>query len=149
MGYIVHTLRTMLPSKILIHWARELCVLCFCAILSMWITSLALGQWNHENIGLDNGLSPVRCQAISWTDADLLWSDPQGRLIFIEKLDLKMSCAMCQKSNERVWYISAEDCSDSIAKALELLQSCNNPSIYGTIFLHTVRVIFVFWCQQI
>ena len=26
------------------------------------------------NIGSGNGLSPVRCQTITWTNADLLWT---------------------------------------------------------------------------
>ena len=30
------------------------------------------------NSGSGNGLSPLQCQAITWTDVDLLWIGPLG-----------------------------------------------------------------------
>ena len=32
---------------------------------------------NEDNIGLDNGLSPLQDQAITWTNIDILWIGTQ------------------------------------------------------------------------
>ena len=64
----------------------------------MWQTSL-----NWVNIGSDNGLSPVRHQAITWTIADLLSFGHRNHIsvkffiehqaLFVKKMHLKMSSA--------------------------------------------------------
>ena len=63
---------------------------------------------NWVNIGAANGLSPARCWAITWTNADLLSNGPSGTnfseiwiatLTFsFRKMRLKMSSAKCRPS---------------------------------------------------
>ena len=63
---------------------------------------------NWVNIGSANGLSPARCWAITWTNADLLSNGPSGTnfseiwiatLTFsFRKMRLKMSSAKCRPS---------------------------------------------------
>ena len=102
------------------------------------------------SIGSHNGLSPGRRQAIIWTNAgiSLIW--PLGTnfseiLIGIhtftfKKMHLKLclengshfvSASMCQPV---AWWCHmdglVQDCSNSIANALELLQSCTKPSMW-------------------
>ena len=78
---------TINHSLILTHWTR---------VTHICVSKLGI-------IGTNNGLSPVRCQAIIWTNADLLSIGPLGRNfsdIYIRlpqfsfsKLHLKMSSA--------------------------------------------------------
>ena len=57
--------------------------------------SLFLGlQLTIFHIGADNGLAPIRRQAIIWTNAGILLTGPLGRNLF-KKMHLKMSSLKC------------------------------------------------------
>ena len=113
---------------------------------------------NLNIIGSDNGLLPGRHQAIIWTNAGILLTGPLGtnfneilieiHTFSLKEMHLKMSSAkwrpFCHSLNGLKWrkqillqwqdtvYFDGlvQDCSNSIANALELLQSCTKPSIY-------------------
>ena len=75
---------------------------------------MAIAQWgsylqwslSYLIIGSGNGLSPVRCHAIAWTNTDLLSIGPSGTnfsdiwiltiMVFTEKMHLKMSSVIWQ-----------------------------------------------------
>ena len=94
------------------------------------------------NIGSGNGLSPDHCEALTYIYAHLLWighleTNPMVILI-------KMHFFHQENAFENVykmWVILfrppycdglVQDCSNSIANALELLLSCTIPSIYSS-----------------
>ena len=78
------------PSYALTHWGR--------------VTQLCIGK--STIIGSDNGLSPDRRQAISWTNAGILLIGPLGtyfseilngiQTFSLKKMHLKMSSAKCR-----------------------------------------------------
>ena len=63
-----------------------------------WVTHIPISELTI--IGSDNGLSPGRRQTITWTNINwnlrkkLHWHFKQNSYIFVQKLHLKMSCAM-------------------------------------------------------
>ena len=85
--YSCRIIPTSLRANVLTHWGR--------------VTHICIGKLTIT--GSDNGLSPRRCQAIIWTNADILLIWPLGTMfseIFIEiqpfslkKMHLKMSSA--------------------------------------------------------
>ena len=51
-----------------------------------------MASWNFANIGLGNGLYPVRCHAITWTDYEILLIGPLSEiLIRIQKISFKIT----------------------------------------------------------
>ena len=67
---------------------------------------------NQAAIGLDNGLAPLQCQAIIWTNVALLWIGPLGNVgenvmkiqwFPFKEINLEMSLAkrllLCVKLN--------------------------------------------------
>ena len=82
---------------------------------------------------LDNGLVPARQQAIYWTtDGGLTWES----LSLIRENDVSSGEAVLKMHHRNVKPMSpkyinglVQDCSNSIANALELLQSCRKPLI--------------------
>ena len=71
-----------------------------------WVTHICVSK--RAIIGSDNGMSPSRCQAISWTNAEILLIGPSGTILsenFIKintfsfkKMHLKMSSGKWQPS---------------------------------------------------
>ena len=110
---MISKLRLENRKFVLTHWGRE--------------THICVGE--HANIGLDNGLSPNRRQAIIWTNAGILLIEPLGtnfNEILIEiytfsfkKMHLKMSSAKwrpcCLGLNElnSLWAICSLHCNFS------------------------------------
>ena len=112
---------------------------------------------NYDIIGSDNGFLPVQCQAIIWSNPGLLLIGTNSSVIWIKiwqfsftKLNLKMSAMwlpfclslnvlMCNNWLDIILklvsadndYIDGlvQDCSISIANALEIQQSSTRPSI--------------------
>ena len=76
--------RTLVLEKSLTHWGR--------------VTHICIG--NLTIIGSDNGLSPGRRQAITWTNAGILLIGPLGTNlseIFMESLTYSRKCVwMCR-----------------------------------------------------
>ena len=76
---------------------------CGCPILTHWGWVMHIWVSNLTIIGSDNGLSPGRRQAISWTNAGILLSGPLGTniseilitipIFSFEKMGLKVSSA--------------------------------------------------------
>ena len=96
-------------------------------LISPWYSIYASAIW--ASFGSANGLSPVRRQAITWTNADLLSIGPLGtnfseiefkiqNVSFIKK-HLKISSdkiAAILSRGEFMWYIYLQDCFHGIGR---------------------------------
>ena len=128
-----------------------------CPTLTHWgrVTHICVGKLTIINS--DNGLSPQRRQAIIWTNAGILLIGPLGtnfneilienQTFSLKKTRLKMSSVKCcsfrlglnvlNKVSHSYSYIS-----NSIADALELLQSCTETSIWAPGFSKFSRIFY-------
>ena len=84
------------------------------------------------NIGSGNGLLPEgRHQVITWTNVD--WSSVNSCDIHIRAISQEIIRCLNHQSLKSLWKLHinglVQDCSISIANALEILQSCTKPSI--------------------
>ena len=76
-----------------------------------------------------NGVSPVCCQATTWINVNLLSVGSLGTYLGNLNQHIKIS----QFKNVNIDGL-VQDCSNSIANALELLQSCTKPSACGLLY---------------
>ena len=95
-------------------------------------------------MGSDNGLVPNRRQAIIWSNDSLLYWHKDASISFDElpvnlgiasmAVGLSLWLLQCQLSSLD-GYVDGlvQDCSISIALAMEILQACTKPSIYKII----------------
>ena len=102
------------------------------------ITFLAYNPMNNKSVGSGNGLVPKRRHTIIWTKIHqeilhhMASSDHNENVVFIF-----IPCIVCSIKYANgllcvtIGYIDGlrQDCSISIANALEILQSCTKPSI--------------------
>ena len=71
---MVHVLPTTFSNPFALTEIIVFCLKCKPILVEWRIYALV----TYVNIGSDNGLSPMRCQAIIWTNADLLSIKPSG-----------------------------------------------------------------------
>ena len=144
-AYIFHLSAVWEHKEVLTHWGQ--------------VTHICVG--NLTIIGSDNGLSPGRRQAITWTNVGILLIGPLGTnfsemLIEIhtfsfKKMHLKMSSGnwrpfclglnVLTKICESVW--------DNVAGIVRLLKSLNDCSAFLNVFevliLMIMLIILILW----
>ena len=108
--YLKNTCRWNNKKETYIHYCR-------CTKLTITPSAAYMHQWTvSSSVIIGNGLSPIRRQVITWTNAGLLWIGLLGSFSEIwigilsfpfQKMHLKMSSAKVAGILSRVWWVKS------------------------------------------
>ena len=133
---------SLMDASLLYNAFTNICVLKLPYLIEAWVAIYNWKQMTHTYASVNwviidsgNGLSPVQCQTISWTNDGLLKRESGYMNIFFQEIPLKIRLTICESFASGCWHTwnrveingLVQDCGNSSANALELPQSCTKP----------------------